>query len=137
MSAMSDLEKAVPSVWACLHYRDPRAALAFLTGAFGFTERAVHADPGPDGTIHHAELTWASERGEVGGVMFGASDDTARFGAGLVHVVVEDPDALCERARAAGAVIVRGPEDTDYGSRMVVATDPEGNTWSFGTWHED
>lgn len=69
--------------------------------------------------------------------MFGASDDTARFGAGLVHVVVEDPDALCERARAAGAAIVRGPEDTDYGSRMVVATDPEGNTWSFGTWHED
>jgi uncharacterized glyoxalase superfamily protein PhnB len=131
---MSDVKTAVPSVWACLHYRDPRTALGFLTQAFGFTRRAVYA--GEDGTIHHAELTWASARGEVGGVMFGASEEAPRFGAGLVHVVVDDPDDLCRRAEAAGATIVRQPEDTGYGSRMFVATDPEGNTWSFGTWHE-
>lgn len=136
MAAMSDPKTAVPSVWACLRYRDPRAAINFLTSAFGFSERAVYADPGDDGTVHHVELTWVSDRGEVGGVMFGASDEAARDGAGLVHVVVDDPDGLCERAQAAGAKLVRGPEDTDYGSRMFVATDPEGNTWSFGTWHE-
>jgi hypothetical protein len=34
------------------------AAVAFLTTAFGFSERVVHADDGPDGIVRHAELTW-------------------------------------------------------------------------------
>ena len=38
------------------------------------------------------------------------------------------------RARAAGAEIIAGPHDTDYGSRDFAARDPEGNRWSFGTY---
>ncbi len=48
--------------------------------------------------------------------------------------MVEDPDALCERAKGAGAEISREPTDTDYGSREFSAKDPEGNVWSFGTY---
>jgi uncharacterized glyoxalase superfamily protein PhnB len=32
-------------------------------------------------------------------------------------VAIDDVDAHCERARDAGAEIVREPNDTDYGSR--------------------
>lgn len=51
-----------------------------------------------------------------------------------VYVVVSDVDAHATRARAAGAEILRGPEDTDHGSREYAARDPEGHVWSFGTY---
>jgi uncharacterized glyoxalase superfamily protein PhnB len=55
--------------------------------------------------------------------------------AGLTpQATVREPDALCERARAAGAEITAEPHDTDYGSRDFSARDPEGNRWSFGTY---
>jgi uncharacterized glyoxalase superfamily protein PhnB len=56
-------------------------------------------------------------------------------GQGWLYVVVDDPDAHHERAKAAGAEIVRELEDQDYGSRDYSARDPEGNLWSFGTYN--
>jgi len=53
---------------------------------------------------------------------------------GSVYVVVGDPDAHHDRAKAAGAEIVAGLTDTDYGSRDYSARDPDGNLWSFGTY---
>jgi uncharacterized glyoxalase superfamily protein PhnB len=50
------------------------------------------------------------------------------------YVVVDDPDALHDRAKAAGATIERELSDQDYGSREFTARDPEGNLWSFGTY---
>ena len=41
-------------------------------------------------------------------------------------------DAHCERAKAAGAVIVRELENQFYGDRTYSARDPEGHVWSFG-----
>ena len=123
---------SIPSVWPCLYYREPRAALRFLVDVFGFTERAVHGD---GDEVHHAELTWNG-----GGVMVGTAGATADAcgvaGVGSVHVVVPDPDERYARAVAAGFEVVRKLEDTDFGSRQFVVTDPEGNTWSFGTWYE-
>ncbi len=52
-----------------------------------------------------------------------------------VHVAVEDVDAHYERAKAAGAEIIREIEDTDYESREYTARDPESHVWSFGTYH--
>ena len=54
-----------------------------------------------------------------------------------VYVVTDKPDALHDRAVAAGATIVRGLRDEEYGSRGFSATDPEGNLWSFGTYAGD
>lgn len=51
-----------------------------------------------------------------------------------IYVVTDEPDALHERATAAGAAIARGLRDEDYGSRGFTARDPEGNLWSFGTY---
>ena len=57
----------------------------------------------------------------------------ARPGTGAVYVMTDEPDALFQRAVAAGAEVLREPGDTDYGSREFAVTDPEGNLWSFGT----
>ena len=113
-----------------LLYNDTAAALRFLHEAFGFTETFRHADE--NGRVDHAEM-------ELGGgqVMLGTPGGEYRNPAAsggatvLVHVYVEDVDAHCERARAAGAVIGREPADQVYGDRNYQATDPEGHQWYF------
>ena len=48
--------------------------------------------------------------------------------------MVADADAHHDRAKAAGAEIVRGLRDQDYGSREYTARDTDGNIWTFGTY---
>jgi uncharacterized glyoxalase superfamily protein PhnB len=122
------------AIWPSLLYRDANAAIAFLVAAFGFEEVAVYRNEA--GTVvEHAEL-----RGpEGGGVMLGSARPDSGIaglppGVGAVYVVVADPDALYERATANGARITREMRDEDYGSRGFTASDPEGVTWSFGTY---
>ncbi len=59
---------------------------------------------------------------------------TATPGTAACYVVTDDPDALHERAVAAGAEVIQPPHDTDHGSRDFAVRDPEGNLWSFGTY---
>jgi uncharacterized glyoxalase superfamily protein PhnB len=123
------------SIWPCLNYSDAHAAIAFLQQAFGFAATEVH-EGGPERPVAHAELRWP----EGGGVMLGsASGNGNEFerrptGVSSVYVVTDEPDALFERATGAGATVVRGLIDEDYGSRGFTVTDPEGNLWSFGTY---
>ena len=116
-----------PTVFPSLVYDDAKGAVDFLTAAFDAQRHAVYEN---NGAVQHAELRLGN-----GLVMFGSSGaDAGATRGGGVYVVVEDPDALCERARRAGAEIVREPFDTDYGSRDFSAKDPEGNVWYFGTY---
>jgi uncharacterized glyoxalase superfamily protein PhnB len=111
-------------------YRDAAAAIEWLEKAFGFERKEVHE--GDDGTIVHAELTFGP-----GVVMLGSERDDRygpHVGHGWTYVVVDDPDALFERASAMGAEVVQELIDTDYGSRDFSVRDPEGNIWSFGTY---
>jgi uncharacterized glyoxalase superfamily protein PhnB len=55
-------------------------------------------------------------------------------GSASLYVVTDQPDALFQRATAAGATVVRELRDEDYGSRGFSVRDPEGNIWSFGTY---
>ena len=124
------------TVWPTLCYRDASRALTFLAEAFGFEQRAAYARPDDPTVVEHAEMRWPGG----GGIMFGtAGKDGGVFGRRIpgndaVYVVCTDPDALFVRAVAAGAVVERGLEDTDYGSRGFTVLDPEGNVWSFGTY---
>jgi uncharacterized glyoxalase superfamily protein PhnB len=121
---------AHPTVFPTLHYDDARAAIDFLTSAFGAERHAVYADE--NATVRHAELRFGN-----GIVMLGSAREAApatRGKGGGIYVVVDDPDAHCARARDAGAEITRDLNDTDYGSREYGARDPEGNFWSFGTY---
>jgi uncharacterized glyoxalase superfamily protein PhnB len=123
-----------PQVWPTLRARDARALIRFLVDAFGFEETMVYGD---EDEVHHAQLDWPPG----GGVMLGSARETDAAsglptapGAFSAYVVSDDPDAIYERARKAGAEISREPHDTDYGSREFAARDPEGNHWSFGTY---
>ncbi|WP_212841574.1 VOC family protein [Catellatospora sp. IY07-71] len=118
-------------VWPCLTYADARAAISFLEEAFGFTATAVY---GSGDTVLHAEVRWPLG----GGVMLGSprpeNVHDIPAGQGLVYVVTDEPDALFDRAVAAGATVVRELRDTDYGSRGFSVRDPQGVCWSFGTY---
>lgn len=121
-----------PTFYPVLSYRDAPAALAWLQKAFGFEQLFV--TPGPDGSVAHAELGFGA-----GIVMLNTGTGAGqpadrREAAQSVYVAVDDPDAHCTRARAAGADITRELENTDYGSREYSARDPEGHHWHFGTY---
>jgi uncharacterized glyoxalase superfamily protein PhnB len=107
-----------------LRYTDAGAAIDFLERAFGFERR-------PGGTAEHSELTHGRGMVIVGTRKAGDRFDTGRA---VVYVIVDDPDALHDRAKAAGAGIVMELTDQPYGSREFAAEDPEGNVWSFGTY---
>jgi uncharacterized glyoxalase superfamily protein PhnB len=49
-----------------------------------------------------------------------------------MHLHVDDADALIERALAAGAVLLRAPEDHFYGERSGTVRDPFGHEWLIG-----
>lgn len=121
-----------PTLYPCLSYRDAPAAMDWLIEAFGFEKKVVYE--GEDGTIEHAELGYGPSR-----IMFGSDrgpDDRygPHVGQAWIYMVVDDPDAHYERAKAAGAEIVEELHDQDYGSRDYSARDPEGNLWNFGTY---
>ncbi len=121
-------------VWPCLGYADAPAAIDFLKAAFGFEATVVV--PGEGAAVAHSELLtpWG------GGVMVttaapGDDDLAGRPGTGSINIVVDDPDALFERATAAGAEVVRPLRDeTEYPSRGFIVRDPEGTIWCFGTY---
>ncbi len=122
-----------PQVWPTLRARDARALIRFLVDVLGFEETVVY---GEDDRVDHAQLTWPPG----GGIMLGSARDDpddpwpVQPGTGAAYVVTDDPDAIHDRAAAAGAKIIRSLEDTDYGSREFAVRDPEGNRWSFGTY---
>lgn len=113
-----------PTVFPTMSYRDAGAAIEFLERAFGAEQHTVYRDD--SGRVRHAELRLGN-----GMVMLGEAEAAA---GGGVYVVVSQPDEHCGQARAAGAEIVREPNDTDYGSREYGARDPEGLAWHFGTY---
>ena len=135
---MADTTKA--RIIPAFRYRDAPAAIDFLCRAFGFERHAVYEGPG--GTIAHAQLVLghsmimlgsATTDGEYGQWVKPPASRDAATTQGL-YVVVDDCDAHCARARAAGAVIVREAENEDYGGRGYTCRDLEGHVWSFGTY---
>jgi len=119
-----------PSIYPTLRYGDAKAAIGFLTRAFGLTEE--HVTENPDGTIAHAELAFGN-----GMVMLGSRPEEPGLfdtGRAVIYVVVDDPDAHHHKAVAAGAEIVMALTDQSYGSREYAARDPEDNLWIFGTY---
>ena len=122
----------LPTVFPWRTYDDAHAAIAFLETAFGAERHAFHTTG--DGSVEHAELRFGN-----GIVMLSSArpDVPATRGAGGrgtgLYIAIDDPDAHCAQARAAGAEIVSEPEDLGY-SREYSARDPEGNAWHFGTY---
>jgi uncharacterized glyoxalase superfamily protein PhnB len=120
------------TIYPILKYEDAYAAIDFLERAFGCERRAVHE--GEKGGVAHAVLSC----GDVVVMLSSTGEGDPLYNQGVgrtgVYVVVDEVDALFERARDAGAEVVMEPADQDYGSRDFTVRDPEGNLWSFGTY---
>src|SRR3954462_14184893 len=137
-------------------YEDVAGAIEWLGDAFGFREegqrftdeegRVTHAQleldgavvmigwPGPDyrSPAHHAQegeqaRRWLSSPWVCGGAPGWLSSPWVVEGA---HVSVDDVDRHFERAKAAGASILRELEDLPFG-RLYSAADLEGHRWMF------
>jgi PhnB protein len=116
------------------------AAIDFYRKAFDAEER--YRLPMPDGKIGHAEIV-------VGGAtvyladapddMPGEAGNPTKLGGTtvLLHRYVVDVDAVVARAQAAGATVLRAPEDQFYGDRAAVVADPFGHQWSLHTHIRD
>jgi uncharacterized glyoxalase superfamily protein PhnB len=119
-----------PRIYPTLRYADAKAAIDFLTTAFGFV--ASDVTEGEDGQIVHALVSY-----DTGVVMLSSrrkGDDPFDTGRTVLYVAVDDPDAHHDKAVGAGAEIMTGLVDQPYGSREYNALDPEGNIWCFGTY---
>lgn len=121
-----------PQVWPTLQAHDALALIAFYVETFGFLRTAVYAD-GP--TVGHAQLDWP----EGGGIMLGSYKPDAEWstqpGTLAVYAVTDQVEDLWRRVEhAPGVTVIRPLSTTDYGSREFAVRDPEGNSWSFGTY---
>ena len=133
------MNRAIPM----LSYEDVGAAIDWLGEAFGFVESGQRFSD-DEGRVTHAELSL-----DGGTVFLGwpgpeyrspkrHAEECAQAARWLatpwvidgVHVELADLDAHYERARRAGAEILREPEDLPFG-RLYSAADPEGHRWMF------
>ena len=113
-------------------YADAPAAIEWLVRAFGFTVRSDHRTP--DGGVAHADLLFGTNSIGVSSATASAPESPwAHVRQGL-YIRVTDPDAVHDRAVAAGAEIVSPLTDTSYGSRDFTLRDPGGHLWAFGTY---
>jgi uncharacterized glyoxalase superfamily protein PhnB len=108
-----------------LIYPDVRAAVAFLTTAFGFEERVKI------GEDHRSQLRYGEGGLIVGDVRHDRRPPQPGEVTHQVMVRVEDARAHCEHARAHGARILMEPTDFEYGERQYQAEDPFGHQWTF------
>lgn len=128
----------VHELFAYLRVKDAAGAIDFYKRAFGATEKFRLAEP--SGRIGHAEL-------DFGGTTLMLSDEFPEYGikspatiggtSFSIHLHVDDADALIERAVAAGATMVRPPQDQFYGERSGTVRDPFGHEWNIGHHLED
>ncbi len=132
-----------PRISSSLFYEDASTTIDWLCRAFGFEVR-LRVD-GDGGKVEHSELVYGDGLIMVGDVGSAASAERAfraspRSLAGAntqsIMVYVDDVEAHCARARAAGATIFMEPALHDYGEdywadRSYGAVDPEGHRWWF------
>jgi uncharacterized glyoxalase superfamily protein PhnB len=125
-------------------YEDAAAAIDWLERAFGFRENR-DARYEENGTITHAELELegatiylSTPRDYASPRTLQAESEAARRAYDNPWVIdghfvqVDDLDAHYERAKGAGATILREPEEPGIGLRIYTAEDLEGHRWMFG-----
>jgi uncharacterized glyoxalase superfamily protein PhnB len=108
-----------------LIYPDVRAAVAWLTGAFGFAERLRI------GEDHRSQMRAGGGDVIIGDVRHDRRPPREGESTHQVMVRVEDARAHCERARAYGARILMEPTDFEYGERQYAVEDLAGHQWTF------
>lgn len=125
-STITRLNRSVPppTVVPILVYPDVRAAVTFLTAAFGFIERTRI------GEDHRAQMAVGHDGAVI--VADAGADRSPPDPGRVTHVVrvrVDDVDAAFARALDAGAVVLEAPVDREYGERDCTLEDLAGHRW--------
>ena len=138
---MKPTPKGWPRISASIYYREASKMIEWLCQAFGF-EILIKVE-GEAGRIEHSELTFGESlimvSSEKTGEQYGVEQRSPLSLNGTTQgllVFVDDVDAHCTHARAAGAKITDEPKVHDYGEeywadRSYAAVDPEGHLWWF------
>jgi len=135
---MKPTPRGWPRISASIYYSDAAQAIDWLCRAFGFEVR-LRVD-GEAGRVEHSELIYAGGLVMVGQAgrkpEFVAPADVGGANTQNLLVYVDDLDAHCARARAAGATIASEPEVKDHGEmywadRTYECVDPGGHHWWF------
>ncbi len=137
---MNPTPEGWPRISSALYYDDAVAAIDWICNAFGFEVRMKVEGEG--GKIVHSELAFGD-----GLIMVADAKGPHPLPSKSPHslggtntqtlcVFVDDADAHCEHARAAGAQIIDEPATHDYGEdnwadRTYRAVDLEGHHWWF------
>lgn len=120
--------RSVPTNTVLPHlvYVDVAAALAWLSGTFGFEEHYRYGEP--DGAQMRLGsaciMLYRSRPGAASPQQLGSRTQS-------LTVFVEDVDAHYERTRSAGARIFEEMNETIYGERQYGVEDLEGHRWLF------
>jgi uncharacterized glyoxalase superfamily protein PhnB len=119
-----------PRVSPYLLYEDAEAAIRYLSESFGFELR--HTQTGGAGRLHAELLLGTDGLVMVGqaGEGFSSPRTLGTSSPSMVHVYVDDVDALHGRAVGAGAEVT-GLEVSAANDRRFTAEDPEGQIWVF------
>jgi uncharacterized glyoxalase superfamily protein PhnB len=109
-----------------LVYPDVRAAVDWLTTAFGFAERTRI------GESHRAQMSIGAHGAMIVADVAGARQPPRTDAVTHeIKVRVEDVAAQFERARATGAKVLEPPVDREYGERECTIEDLAGHRWQF------
>ena len=139
---MKPTPKGWPRLSGSAFYQDAAKAIDWLTNAFGWEVRLKIEGEG--GKIEHSELVFGDavimicdeERAKTKGRVSRSPRSVDGANTQSMMFYIDDADAHCARARAAGAKITYEPAVSDYGEdywsdKSYEAEDPEGHRWWF------
>jgi PhnB protein len=107
---------------------DGIALIDFVKQAFGAEEMMKAMTP----TGVHGEMRIGDSLLMMGGGL-GGRKFPSTLHPNALHVYVEDADAVCQKAVAAGATLIDEPRDQEYGERSGTVKDAAGNFWYIAT----
>lgn len=126
--AGSGVAPGMQAVSPYLAVANVQASMRFLEQTLGFTPSLVLLDPGKQ--PRYAEM----RKGEMVIMLVRKGDDSAPAGgAAALYTYVSDVDGALAQARDAGAGC-GAAEDTAWGDRAAVVTDPDGYRWVVATF---
>ncbi|MFT6362699.1 MAG: putative glyoxalase superfamily protein PhnB [Planctomycetota bacterium] len=123
------------SVYPCLTYEDPVAAIAWLCEAFGFTKRLVV--PSEEVGVMHSELSLGGAVVMVSGPKPEVGRRSPKGPGGVTQTLsvwVEDPDEHYAQSIKSGAELVGEIATEEFGARGYAVRDLEGHSWYFSDY---
>lgn len=132
---ISPIPRGYRTATPCLTVFDVDASVAFYRAAFGAELLSQHS-PAEGAAGIHATI-------KIGNSMIALNQEcpelglltplSTGFGAGQIHLYVDDIDASFNRAIEAGAIVRTALFDAYWGDRTGVLADPNGQLWSIAS----